>query len=161
VENAPVSDTVFTHIPLKAKTLQEIDSKREEITSVSNEENANGNAKAEHSPTCVAEVGWLSAVAISENVIRLIIFGTIVALTGPLAQSGENFLSLAQNPLTQVGENMLHQMQKRSEKLWRSIVIPLRFSLTILWDTLSFFTEPLSPENKISSVPRSVRQKSD
>jgi hypothetical protein len=87
------------------------------------------------------------------DIISWIIFGTIVALAGPLAQTGETFLGLAKHPLTRVKENLLHQMQKRSEQLWRSIVIPLCFSSTILWDTLPFLTEPLSPKNKISSVP--------
>jgi hypothetical protein len=78
-----------------------------------------------------------------------------------MEQTGETFLSLAKHPLTRVKENLLHQMQKRSEKLWRSIVIPLCISSTILWDTFSFLAEPLYPKNKISSVPRSVRRKSD
>jgi hypothetical protein len=119
VANAPVSDTVVTHIPLKAKTLQKIDAKEKKGNSVSDEEPANCNANTEHSPTCVSEVGWLSAI------ISWILFGTIVALTGPLAQTGETFLGLAKHPQTRVKENLLHQMQKRSEKLWRSIVIPL------------------------------------
>jgi hypothetical protein len=89
VANAPASDTVVAHIPLKAKTQQEIDSKKEENTSVSNEENANCNAEAEYVTACFAEVGWLSGgVAISVTVISWIIFGTLVALTGPLAQAG-------------------------------------------------------------------------
>jgi hypothetical protein len=161
VANAPASDTVVTHIPLKAKTQQEIDSKKKENTSVSDEENANCNAEAEYAPACFAEVGWLSGgVAIAVTVIGWIIFGTLVALTGPLAQAGENLLHQVQNPLARVGEKRLHQVQKGSEKLWRSILIPLCFYSTILWDNFSFLTVSVPPVDKINYVPGSVRRKS-
>jgi hypothetical protein len=88
-------------------------------------------------------------VAIAVTIISCIIFGILVALTVPLAK---------------VGENLLHQLQKRSKKLWRSIVISLCFYSTILWDTWSFLTilmPPVKTKDKINSVPPSVRRKSD
>jgi hypothetical protein len=62
-------------------------------------------------------------------------------------------------PAVYIGHDTLKEMKYQGAIFWRSIMIPLIFVSTVIWDTLSFLTAPRNKEKEQSLVPRQLVRK--
>jgi hypothetical protein len=154
VPNAPNSETTFTHVPV---TMDD-DNKMDHDANLLHKETSsaesviicekNENCDTDHVPESLSNncrlwyiVVWMMTIGV------YLLNGAAFSIMGPGMYTGAD---------------TLNEIKHQADMFWRSIVIPLVFVSTIMWDTLSFLTAPRNKENKEkkkSFVPRRVVRK--